>query len=372
VVRDIGYIKTEKYDQRKIRAFFKNRQEAEDKLRLSLIYREFKRLRDEQALEAVDIYNWFIKQNLQRSKLSETALPLFDKICLRLGKLLEQQSAFAQALDVFCLTDQPPARERRVRILHKSGQMEAALALCRLMQDAPLNADERFFAADFCDRIRKKKRTRLATDYLRNSESVEIDSDFSKFVEAGALAVFQQQGQEGAFAENYLWRGFFGLLFWDIIFDQDAEAIHHPLQTAPSDFYTPRFLQRREEALIQRLGVLHHPSRFLKIIHHHFNTKTGMSNPMVGWHENLLMLVERCYYYLNADQLGNVLLEMARDLRENTRGFPDLFVWQGSSYCFVEIKSPNDQLSAQQLYWLRFFERQQIRAKVVRVNWQQD
>jgi hypothetical protein len=40
------------------------------------------------------------------------------------------------------------------------------------------------------------------------------------------------------------------------------------------------------------------------------------------------------------------MLEMALNLRENTRGFPDLLVWNDEDYAFIEIKSPTDHLSS--------------------------
>lgn len=369
VVRDIGYIKTETYDQSKLKAFFKDRKEAEDKLGLSKIYRDFKVLRDEQAASADVIYQWFIGLKLDRKRISEIALPHFDKLCLRLGKLLEQQLFPEQALCVYQHTDTAPSRERRVRLLHKLGKVETAIKLCEEISLAPINADELFFAEDFMNRIRKKKRTRKATDYLRKSEKISLPSEYQGYVEQGVLVHLEENGHEGVHVENYLWRGFFGLLFWDIIFDQESEAIHNPLQTAPSDLYTPRFLSRRSEAIQKRLKVLSYPKRFLNIVRHHHDTKMGMNNPMVGWHEHLLPLVEQCYDCLEPEQIAKVLLEMARDLRENTRGFPDLFVWKEDTYSFIEVKSPNDQLSAQQLYWLHFFEKEKINARVLRVEW---
>ena len=370
VVRDIGYVKTESYDQEKLKALFKDRKEADDKLMISKAYRDFKHLRDDVQASADRIFDWFLSLDLQRESISEPALLHFDKLCLRLGKLLEQQLFNAQALRVYQQTNASPSRERQVRLLQKLGKTEEAIQLCQQINEVPANADERFFAQDFINRVQFKKRTRSATDYLRRSEQIILSTDYQHYVEYGVLTYLQGQGQEGVHVENYLWRGLFGLLFWDIIFDQESEAIHNPLQTAPSDFYTPQFLYKRSTALTDRLKVLAHPKRFLNIVRHHYETKIGMNNPMVGWHKSLLPLIEQCYYCLEPTQISNVLLEMARDLRENTRGFPDLFVWQRDSYSFIEVKSPNDQLSAQQLYWLHFFEQQKISAKVIRVAWE--
>lgn len=369
VVRDIGYIKTETLDSKKLIGLFKNRREAEDKFLLSKIYQQFKDYRDTEQLPAEQIFDWFQKLPLAASNLSALAIPLFDKLCLRLGKLLEQQRLPKFALDVYMHTDTAPSRERRARLLHKLGLTQQAVDLCHQIAAAPQNAEEKYFAEDFCDMLSKKRRVKRTTHYLKASTCIEISEEARACVEIGALEYFHKQGYEGVFSENYLWRGFFGLFFWDIIFDQDSEALHNPLQTAPSDFYTPDFLKKRRKQIDQRLETLWYPERFLNIVRHHFKTKESISNPMVGWHESLLPLVEQCFSKLKPKQISSVLLEMAKNLRENTRGFPDLFIWNGDSYNFVEIKSPNDHLSAQQLYWLHFFEKHQIKAEVIRVQW---
>ena len=369
VVRDLGLIKTEVVDEDKLKAYFGTRKEAEDKLLISKVYRDFKVLRDEQAAPADAIFTWFTDQQLRHTQFCDPALPLFNKLSLRLGKLLEQQQHPRFALQVYQHTEQAPARERCVRLMHKLGLKNEALALCDAILEAPQNAEERYFAQDFQDRIHKKKRTKRTTDFLKNSDCITLEEDAKYYVEWGVLEYYQQLGYQGVHTENYLWRSFFGLLFWDIIFDQDCEAMHHPLQVTPTDFYTPAFLQKRKRQLLSRLKVLQHADRFYHIIQHHYETKVGISNPMVGWHDSILPLVAQCYDCLEPEQIGSVLLEMARDLKENTRGFPDLFVWNDTTYHFIEVKSPNDHLSAQQLHWLHFFQKQGVNAEVIRVTW---
>lgn len=371
VVRDLGIIKHELFDEDKLKSAFQTRKEAEDTYLMMRIYQDFRVLRDEAAAPADDIYRWFQEQSLTRDGFCARALPTFDRLLLKIGKLLEQQSHPKFALSLYRITDKVPARERRVRLLHKLGWKEEALELCREIQDSPQNADERFFAEDFYNRVYNKKRRKRATEELRNSPSVTLPIEVQSSVEMGVLLHYQEQGYEGCFVENYLWRGFFGLLFWDIIFDEDCDALHHPFQARPADFYTPDFLSRRQQKLTQRLKILEKPDRFHKIIHHHYETKAGISNPMVGWHESLLLLIEQCYRQLQPSQIAAVLMEMAKDLKENTRGFPDLFVWKENEYHFVEVKSPNDQLSAQQLYWMHFFKAQGIDAHVLRVKWKE-
>ncbi len=369
VVRDLGLIKTESYDEDKLQAYFKTRREAEDKLLISKTYHAFKVLRDELQAPAEEIYAWFAEQKLLRTQFGECAWPLFDKLSLRLGKLLEQQKHPKFALRVYQLTHLAPARERCVRLMHKLGLKDEALYLCHTILEGPQNAEERYFAQDFQDRVNKNKRTKRTTDFLKGSDTITLDSDARHYVEGGVLEYFYDLGYQGVHTENYLWRSFFGLLFWDIVFDQDCEALHHPMQITPTDFYTPAFLRKRKKQLLARLEVLQHADRFYNLIQHHYETKVGISNPMVGWHDSILPLVAQCYHCLTPAQISSILLEMAKDLRENTRGFPDLFVWNKDSYRFVEVKSPNDHLSAQQLHWLHFFRKQGVVAEVIRVRW---
>lgn len=370
VVRDIGYVKTEELNASKLQARFKSRKEAEDKLLMSRIYQQFKDRRDVLQQPVDEIFQWFQQLNITGASLNETAQPQFDKLCLRLGKLLEQQKFPAFALDIYQHTAAAPSRERQARLMHKLGLTTKALELCEQIRQAPKNAEEKYFAEDFCDLINKKRKVKRTTHYLKSSSSIELDEERRFSVELGVLEHFCERGYEGVFSENHLWRSFFGLFFWDIIFDQDSGALHHPLQTTPSDFYTPEFLTKRRKQIDQRLQALAYPNRFYNIVRHHFQSKMGISNPLVGWQENLLPLVEQCYNKLQPEQISSVLLEMAGNLKENARGFPDLFIWNKDSYSFIEVKSPNDQLSAQQLYWLHFFEEQEIEAKVVRVQWQ--
>ena len=41
-------------------------------------------------------------------------------------------------------------------------------------------------------------------------------------------------------------------------------------------------------------------------------------------------------------------------------------------YCFVEVKSPTDNLSNQQLSWLQYFQEIGVNAKVLRVYWREN
>ena len=374
VVRDLGMVNFERYDESKLTARFRTRKEVEDKLLISLTNEEFYGLKEAEA-PADDIYNWFLNWNETRPELTEIAIPGYQKLVCRVGAYLERQKLPEQALSVYELSDRVPARERRVRLLFKNGAVEEALALCDEIAVSPLNAEERYFANDFREKIMsagEKKRTRKATTrFLLDAGSVNIPAAYRHHVEAGVMNYYLEQEYDAAFTENYPWRGLFGLVFWDIIYDANVSAIHHPLQRAPSDFYLPDFYVKRETLLKNRLTELTTKDDWRRHTGRMFNAKYGITNVLVDWSDELLTLVQRMIDLLDIEQLRLILLEMARNVREHTRGFPDLLIWnEQGDYEFVEVKSPTDHLGPQQLHWLEFFQTIGVHGKVIRVIWE--
>lgn len=374
VVRDLGIFTFEPQDDSKMTARFRTRKEVEDKLLISLTNEEFYE-RKQTDTPAEELYNWFLNWNETRPDLADIAQPGYQKLVCRVGAYLERQKLPEQALTVYELADHVPARERRVRLLFKNGSVEEALALCDEIAEAPFNADERYFARDFREKILsigEKKRPRKATTrFLSDAESLNIPAAYRHHVEAGVINYFLEQGHDAAFTENYPWRGLFGLVFWDVIYDSSVSAIHNPLQRAPSDFYLPDFYRRREDLFKKRLAELTTKDAWKRHIGRTFNAKHGISNVLVDWSDELLTLTYRIVELLDVEQLRLILLEMARNVREHTRGFPDLLVWNDAGvYDFVEVKSPTDHLGPQQLHWLEFFQTIGVRGKVVRVIWE--
>ncbi len=372
VTRDLGFQKYEQFDEDKMVAHFANRQEAEDKLVVSLVGEKFYELATElpPAELAIWLANWVL---VNEETLSEAAKMSLERLKLRAAAYFEKAKQPLEAYDIFCLTELPPSRERRIRILAKTERIEEAMELCQRILGEPYSTDELYFAIDFAKKLEsknsKKRIKKSVTIQLHESETITIDSLWKNKVEAGVIDYFERKGQMAVFSENYLWKSLFGLLFWDIIYDTESLAIHHPLQRAPSDIYKPIFFETRRTKLLERLDLLEQKEELLAFVDRLFIEKHGITNPLVEWsaitHHGILKLCEK----LNHSQIRHVMLEMAINLKNNTHGFPDLFTWSADTYHFIEVKSPTDNLSNQQLYWLRFFERIGIKSKVLRVEW---
>jgi hypothetical protein len=372
VVRDLGLLRFEAVDESQLVARFSTRKEVDDKLAVSVAREDFRLMR-ETEVEPLRVYYWFMDWNARKGDLEDIARSSYDRLVLRVAGFLERKKMWEESLTVFRLTAAPPSRERQVRLLVKLKSTEEALALCDQILQAPQNADEQFFAIDFIngqtEKLKKRRAKRSVTSYLHQSESLVVAPEFRYQVERGVAEALARQGWQVTFSENYLWRGLFGLLFWDVIFDAGAAALHHPLQRSPSDLYQPRFFEKRREALLDRLDLLDQPEALRRHLTAVFTEKAGTVNSLVDWFPDLLPMVLTACQRVPAEALRKVLLDMMRNLREHTRGFPDLFAWTDADYCFVEVKSPTDNLSSQQLYWLRFFAANGLKSKVLRVEW---
>ena len=371
VVRDLGKINFERFRDDAYTARFNTRQEAEDKLMVSLTSEAFFEMQ-ELAMPPEDIFNWFMNWQASLShELSDAAQSGYVRLINRIGAYLERQKLPEQALTVYELTQQAPARERRVRLLHRLGLTDEARALCEAIAQDPQNADERFFALDFQEKLNntKSRVKKRVTQFLQDSETVVIAAENRYRVEQGVADYFVEQGRHAVHSENYPWRGLFGLVFWDIIYEENGQALHHPLQRTPSDFYQPGFFAKHEAKLRQRLSELSTSQDYAQHLESVFIEKYGMANVLVDWHEVLLELTRLIATRLQPAQLEGILLEMAQNLRQHTRGFPDLLVWDDYSLELIEVKSPTDHLSAQQLHWMQFMQKLGVRARVLRVEW---
>ncbi len=359
-VRDLGHLQFETYDEAQFRPRFASLAEAETEFAAAVAYREFKLFRDG-GVPPPDVWAWFEHR-------AQTGLPLTDKNCARLGEWLERQQAWPQALAAYQRTARPPARERQVRLLHKMGRTAEALALAQTIQASPQSADEAFFAQDFLAKLQSGKRTRSTTDFLKKADTLTLAAEHRAYVEGGVVAHWQAAGWQAAHTENWVWDALFALLLWEALFDEQAGGIHHPLQRGPSDLHTPEFYAQRQAKIEGLLAALPHAAAALARAQAVYDQKAGTANPLMGWGPGLWPLVQAYLTRLPWPAVRAVLGQMAQNPKENTRGFPDLFVWNEADYFFAEVKSPNDHLAAQQLFWLQFFAQVGIQARVIRVE----
>ncbi len=391
VLRDIAIRHFQNFEETQFTPQFQTRQEAEEKFKWAEASRLFANMK-QQNVEIQEIATYFLAYFAAQPLQTEIARNSYNRLVLQVAAQVEKAKLWAEALALYQFATLPPAREKQVRLLAKLTRQAEAYELCLQIAEKPQNAAEQTFAADWLaqyevqqakkekkenrrneaqaneNQIITNKSIRSVTQYLKAAPTLVVDSQYKNQVELGVLATLQVDGYAGVFVENYVWRGIFALTFWNIVFDSH---IHHPLQSRPSDFYLPTFFASRQPAILQLLENLQTTEQLINWLSITYENKQGLQNNLVEWHEVLLPLVVLVVGYLPLPALKAVLLEMWRQPKDTFKGFPDLFVWKETHYSFIEVKSPTDNLSAQQLYWLRFFDQVGITAKVLRVEFQE-
>ncbi|MFK7953826.1 MAG: VRR-NUC domain-containing protein [Ekhidna sp.] len=364
VIRDVGNVKIEKLDETQFKPWFQSREEALSVMHISQLKRMIYEIQEanlplEEYLEEMPWKVW-----LQYPRSAKSA----EKLLLKIAYYFEQIAQPKEALTYYSYTDKPPARERKVRLLEKLDEKGKAVEIAKVMLDSPANATEFTFATDYLNRSGIRI-NRSMTQRLKDAPSISIKKGPAIKVEEAVLQYFVDKGWEGYHAENYLWRGVFGLAFWDIIFDTRHGSFHHPLQRQPSDLNDEAFFESRVELLETQLSKFKSKKALLNHISTMHETKEGVSNRFVGWHESLLPSMIALIEKIPLMGLKKVLIEMSKNMKDNSAGFPDLFIYKGNKYQFYEVKSPNDHLSAQQLFWLDFLASAKIKVDVLRVNY---
>lgn len=363
VVRDVGNVKIEKLDESKFSPWFQSREEALSVMHISQLKRMIYEIQEanlplEDYLEEMP---WDVWLSYPRSAKSA------EKLLLKIAYYFEQMQMPERALDYYSYTDKSPARERKVRLLEKLDRKEKALIIANEMLKNPANASELTFATDYLNR-KGVRIDRSMTQRLKKSPSISIPTPTER-VESAVLDHFANEGWNGLHAENFIWRGLFGLVFWHVIFDTDHGSFHHPLQRQPSDLNDTVFFESRQLLLEEQLKKLSTRKKLTDHVSSLHDEKHGIANRFVIWHESLLPALIIMIQKLPLNGLKKVLIEMSKNMKENSAGFPDLFIWNDKSYQFYEVKSPNDHLSAQQLFWLDFLQSAKIKSEVLRVNY---
>ena len=363
VIRDIGNVKLQRLDESKFKPWFQKREDALGVMHISQLKSVVREL-IKAELPLTELLNempWTEWLSYPRSK--ESAY----RLLLKVGAYFEKIQALEEALKYYEYVPRHPARERRIRIHERLGDSKSALQIANELIESPSGAAELTFATDYLNKSGLRI-NRSMTKRLQQAQVIEIKKTNQR-VEAEVLRYFEEKCWEGIHSENFLWRGLFGLTFWEELYNQEYGAFHHPLQRQPSDLSDRNFYLQREEILNAKLDALNTSKAYLKHIKLIHEKNLGNANRFVYWHEELMNYLHKMIKHLPLKGLKKVMLEIAKQTKENSTGFPDLFIWNEDDYHFYEVKSPNDHLSAQQLFWINFLAEAGIKAEIIKVSY---
>ena len=270
----------------------------------------------------------------------------------RLGRSLEREGDFDKALACYGRSTLAPARERRMRILHRLGDGEGVECLRAEVLESPWAALEADFATRFARRFRRPAAP--VEDLVLTGSASGIEAQALKHLTSGAGV--------GWHLENDLPMAVFALAYWSWLFAPVEGAFVNAFQTGPVDLYWPDFFASRAATCDDPLiGPLKPHLRKTAA------AKAGIANRLFSWRRFSPDVVEAVTDNIPESDLKALVEIVREDLGGKRSGFPDLTVIYGPGrYEFVEVKGPGDQLQIHQRLWIEALEKRGLPVRVLR------
>lgn len=369
ILNDLGVVRYEMVPMIKESRYFQNREELENLRALDAFNEWF----DEAKENDIPIEDMVLLFNQLNKPANSTNLRRYERAANQLGKWCERNESLVHAQQIYSLSQLPPSRERRARILFKQNQYQQAWDLCKAIEALPYNDEEQAFSRFFQTKIAKKldiPNTVKAIEPAIPEEIITLDIIDELSVEQTAALHYSQQNGVCFYVENSLWTTLFGLICWDIIFAPLPAVFCNQFQMAPSDINQTDFYSKRKACFDERFQALENNSYDFNEMFELFYTKQNTASTFIYWDINISLL-EMALEYIPSKMLAKILKAIALNPKENRAGFPDLIHFKDDGgFELIEIKGPGDRLQKNQQRWFQRFLSWNIPAKLVNVQWQ--
>ena len=341
-----------------------------------------------QSLQEVDFY-LLLHDLLNRLEEGESATQLapdipvdidvvwlqekLQKALFGIGHLAEREGNIDLALSLYRRSDINEAKVRCLRVMEKHATAESTW-----QQSVDyLSSVEQPAVRLLLQRVAKRCANKLQFNFVVDHPAAPVQQTLSLpftanyTVEQAVINDYQLQGLAAFHVENGLFTGLFGLLFWPAIYAPVPGAFFHPFQARPKDLYSPQFGQQRQALIDESFASLENGD-YLRVMVACWQQKQGINNRFVNWKLLTQELLDVALQCIPAEHLQVVFKHMLADLRNHCSGMPDLIVFDesNSTYDLVEVKGPGDRLQEHQKFWLDFYQRNNIPAQVIYVEWQ--
>ncbi len=383
VVTDLGHVRYESYKIRKKDRLFRSREVLEHTFRLIELNDAFYQTVEGRSVNEIDANALLslIEYLPEQGAVEEDPglRRMRDNLINGVARHLERIGNHGQALHLYRLAALPPSRERQVRILERQGTAEEALELCRKIMSDPWEEAE----LEFAERYIRKLSRKLGLPVVKiesvemPTENLELVHDPLVSIEEAVIRYFQEQGLSGYHAENVLWVGLFGLAFWDIVFLSLPGTFFNRYQRGPRDLFRPEFRRRRAKLIEERLNHIESSQSWLNEILDLYDRKRGIANDLVHWKFLSRELLEQSVNLVPRRHLVAIFDKLSQNPGANKSGFPDLILFPAprrrtaTRYELIEVKGPGDQLQINQKRWLKYFTKNGIPYRIIRVQWRE-
>ncbi len=322
-----------------------------------------------ELLDGNEFAEWGNQMASWPDAIGDQSVLLRQKVIYQLGERIEKYGETGLAEQVYATAHSWPASERLVRIVYARGDKQRAMTLLDNMMNDPSCDEELLFAEDFHQRKYHQKRTSRITDILRSGQVIKLDESFRNSPEEGAAEYFRVRGAQVFHSENRLWRKLFGLLFWELLFEDEFSSIYNDFERSPKDLGTGKFYPLYSAQIEKQLAMIFDTAYMLKRLLATIARQYGKANSIFRWQPDMFDEIKAFVQGSPAESVSQILRRMAKDYPGNSSGFPDLLVIKKNHAQFIEIKTEGDQLRRNQLKQIVALEQAGFAVEVNRVQW---
>ncbi len=206
-------------------------------------------------------------------------------------------------------------------------------------------------------------------------------------VEHLALEHYSVQGYEGRFCERKLISALVGTLLAPVIQDKRDPRLRVSLRNStkgwrsdnrstpmisfelPEDFGSAEYYVRRQDAFEHYIGSLGDGRNIINLYEALLDVSTGLRDYLWVNDDKAVALGRLALRVIPSDTVKQALKWTVAHFWERYSGWPDLFVFRLGEFKFVEVKSPLDELSADQMNWFRWaVQESRIPCEILRVK----
>jgi hypothetical protein len=365
VLADLGIFQYERVEFSTSSRAFHTRDEVDTYLRLHSYRQHF-----EETGSAAEI----LAQAVDETCATPWVRRRQDKLLFSMGRQLEREQCWDEALSAYEACRAPQARHRTLRVLEQRGHHAAALEAALTASTNPQDDAE----AQLLERLVRRLQRKLGLPLARAAAPAHVPVIVLTVPRPQSPQPVEQLAREQLalahapvfYVENTLVNSLFGLLCWQALFLALPGAFFHPFQRGPADLFFPEFFQARQQQFEACLASLDDGS-YRDVIRANYQAKAGLQSPFVFWGTFDAQLLEMALHCLPAAHLKLWFRRMLADIRANSSGLPDLIqFWPHEQrYEMIEVKGPGDRLQDNQRRWMAYNAQHGIPVKVCHVRW---
>jgi len=135
----------------------------------------------------------------------------------------------------------------------------------------------------------------------------------------------------------------------------------------PEDFGSAEFYERRKNVIQRNISNIRNEENLSILFNDLLRASESLRDYLWVNDDDAVETAEIAINILPSEMVLSSLEWAIQDFWQRQPGWPDLFVYKGNEYKFVEVKSPHDKLSQEQMKWFEWASEQDIPSEILRV-----